>query len=63
MLPDALAMADGAVHQIVLDWFAKLLDLPEVFLSRRADGSEAPGGGVIQVWAVLLPNAAACMTE
>ena len=41
--------SDRAVHQIVLDWFAKLLDLPEVFLSRRADGSEAPGGGVIQV--------------
>ena len=36
------------VPQIVLDWLAQLLALPAPFLSRKADGSEALGGGVIQ---------------
>ena len=32
----------------MLDWLAKLLDLPPAFLARTADGRPAPGGGVIQ---------------
>lgn len=34
--------------QIVMDWLAKLLGLPQQFLSRTAEGSFAAGGGVIQ---------------
>lgn len=33
--------------QVVLDWFAKLLNLPEAFLATQADGSRGKGGGVI----------------
>jgi len=32
------------LEMVVLDWLAKLLDLPEDFLST------GKGGGVIQVW-------------
>ena len=34
--------------QIVLDWFAKLLNLPPAFLATQPDGSRGTGGGVIQ---------------
>lgn len=34
--------------QVVLDWFAKLLNLPPVFLATQPDGSKGRGGGVIQ---------------
>lgn len=32
----------------MLDWFAKLLNLPPAFLATQADGSKGKGGGVIQ---------------
>lgn len=31
-----------------MDWLAKLLGLPEVFLSKTLDGAPTGGGGVIQ---------------
>lgn len=34
--------------QIVLDWMAKLLNLPEAFHTHQASGSKGKGGGVIQ---------------
>ena len=35
--------------QIVLDWLAKLLNLPSCFLAYGPDGNLGRGGGVIQV--------------
>ena len=35
--------------QVVLDWFGKLLGLPQQFLTYASDGKQLPGGGVIQV--------------
>jgi hypothetical protein len=35
--------------QVVLDWFGKLLALPQQFLTYGADGRQQAGGGVIQV--------------
>ena len=35
--------------QIVLDWLAKLLNLPSCFLAYGPDGKLGRGGGVIQV--------------
>ena len=37
------------VLQIVLDWLAKLLNLPSCFLAYGPDGNLGRGGGVIQV--------------
>jgi len=36
------------VAQHVLDWFAKLLNLPSAYLATQPDGSKGLGGGVIQ---------------
>jgi aromatic-L-amino-acid decarboxylase len=36
------------VLQHVLDWFAKLLNLPTAYLATQPDGSKGLGGGVIQ---------------
>lgn len=38
-----------AYTQVVLDWFGKLLELPQQFLTYASDGKQLPGGGVIQV--------------
>ena len=46
-----------ACTQVVLDWFGKLLGLPQQFLTYSSDGKQLPGGGVIQARPLFLCGA------